>query len=553
MASNSLRFRIEADNSSAIRGLSEVQAKAKGLGKDLQEEVGKKLQSAFSVTVIEEAVRRTGEWATTLAKSAQQLGVGTDALQALQVAAERSGVPIEKINTFYDKVESNALKALSGNQKLRDSFKALGIDIAALKSTPATALVQQMFAGAKNPGGQGALLNIFGTKNLREVSALGREMGGKSIEQYGEEHKSQIVPNEQVSQMATAWTHIIEDVRSIGSKLAPIASLLLIFVDGVLKMVNGLFGEFGNILEGMKLTIKSWLPSFLGGSKKGSVEQRQNDIALNEWSAKRELRNQAFVGGLKSFATLGIKGHDKIEGLSEEEQREASGGAEGLASIATFGVGGIAKAIGGGVKGAGAASEMVGLSKLGETMGTAGEAIGNTGAGTFLEDGLFGTAKNYMIKRKVRAYAAKRIAAMRRGGTTQEEIMANLPNLEKEFYRKFSKQYQQLGNVGMVLNANAAGGIGTRDVESDPLFNYGNGNNPTSTNRNPLLNLGGIGSLFGGGSNNLSMGGVFGADLQGKIIALNTQQVSLLQKIVENTNTLAEQADDYTEQGSSSF
>ncbi len=40
----------------------------------------------------------------------------------------------------------------------------------------------------------------------------------------------------------------------------------------------------------------------------------------------------------------------------------------------------------------------------------------------------------------------------------------------------------------------------------------------------------------GGGSGNLAIGGVYGVDIQTKIVSLNTKMVSLLEAIVENTS-----------------
>jgi len=76
-------------------------------------------------------------------------------------------------------------------------------------------------------------------------------------------------------------------------------------------------------------------------------------------------------------------------------------------------------------------------------------------------------------------------------------------------------------------------GIGLQDINNSESFPN---EKITPPDRSGIPNLGrGNGGEGGPGSGNLAIGGVFGHDLQSKVVELNTAMVDLLQKIVENT------------------
>ena len=95
---------------------------------------------------------------------------------------------------------------------------------------------------------------------------------------------------------------------------------------------------------------------------------------------------------------------------------------------------------------------------------------------------------------------------------------------------------KRYGNLAELFGAGLSGA-------SDVQLLSGENGSPLS--RQPGLGaLNGITSMFTGGSSQLSVGGVFGQDLQGKLIRLNETTNDLLQHIVDNTNIMAEAAED---------
>lgn len=127
MSLSSAKFRLEGDNTSAMRALNDFSSKVKNVGGEINHEIAERLKGAFAIGAIEEAIRRTGEWSVELQRSARELGITVEEMQALRLASERAHISTEKIFSYYSKLEAAALKAASGNQKLASSFKTLGV------------------------------------------------------------------------------------------------------------------------------------------------------------------------------------------------------------------------------------------------------------------------------------------------------------------------------------------------------------------------------------------------------------------------------------------
>src|ERR1039458_3998667 len=333
MAVSSLKFRIEGDSTSALRAISDVRRQATDLGGELQRSIGDKLKGVFSVVAVEEMVRRTGEWATELQKTAQGLGMTGESLQTLRVMAERAGVPTEKLFNFYNKLEAAAIKAANGNAKLRASFDALGANKKPLRGEgrySTAELFQQTLAGASNPRGPAAIQEIYSTKNARQIGMLARESKGKTQEEYQSAHQSQIVPESETVSMARAWQQIGEDLKSIGVTLAPVVHFVLLMVDGLAKMVSGAISELFNIGGGIGKGIKA----LFGGDKAGAE--------FAQWGRERSERNKASVSGM-TFGLWKPKAKDGESSaytiISEEARRQAAGGGEALTTLVTMGAG----------------------------------------------------------------------------------------------------------------------------------------------------------------------------------------------------------------------
>lgn len=68
-------------------------------------------------------------FADEMGKMAQKVGVSVEELTGLKLAADLSDVSMESLSVSLGKLNKNIVGAAEGNQKLRDEFKKLGIDV----------------------------------------------------------------------------------------------------------------------------------------------------------------------------------------------------------------------------------------------------------------------------------------------------------------------------------------------------------------------------------------------------------------------------------------
>jgi hypothetical protein len=115
---------------------------------------------AFGVYGIEEAIRKTVEYADKMADSARRLGVGVEALQELGFAARQNGADIENLTTFIEKLNSARI-----DPKKLGSFGKLGIGQGDLQNLPAEDIITKLSANLRNRSSQeviGPLRDIGG-------------------------------------------------------------------------------------------------------------------------------------------------------------------------------------------------------------------------------------------------------------------------------------------------------------------------------------------------------------------------------------------------------
>jgi hypothetical protein len=528
MAVSSLKFRIEGENSSALRSIADVKREAKGLGDELQKSIGDKLKGVFSVVAVEEMVRRTGEWATELQKTARALGMTGEQYQALAVMAERAGVSVDKIHNYYNKLEAAATKAANGNVKLAQSFHALKInpsDLTGPNRLNTSELFYKTLAGGGN-GNEGALQSIYGAKAYLDIRALGKEANGRNGPQYQAAHESQIVSEADSLAMTRGMMLIKEDLKSIVNHLATPIHLVLSIVDGFAKMVNGLVAVATAAIRNPFLGIKA---IFGGQAEKDAWKQ---DTAQGKTRIKSMYKGIGnFLPGLVSFGNWQPFGRPETEA-----EREGAGAGEGLGTLATFGVSPWAKAAGLGARGIESAAGVVGAETLAGKAGAAAanfSGIGGTGlSGIASRVGALGVST---IRSALKTMSIPEILNWVKTGSGGNKMLQNMfvkmsPREIIAWARGIDKY---TGPMGIAGAGYSAAGIGAADIAGSDLFSGGLG--PPPTRQGILSRLGEGGTGGGSGSKNLAIGGVFGADIQSKIIQLNSKMVELLQQIVENT------------------
>ena len=213
----SVKFRIEGDNTSGMRALRQVQQGFKDLANDANRYLGNKMVQYLGVAAIEATIQKTGEWAEQLSKSAQELNINTEEMQALQIAAKRANVDVSAVTGVYTRMASAAKEALNGNVLLRNSLKNLGIEGKNLASMTGAQMFGAMTKAVKGKPQNfaGDLQRIFGEENLQSVGAVLQEMGGKTPQQYAKQQGGLVAPSESIATLTLIWGALLEDLKEL--------------------------------------------------------------------------------------------------------------------------------------------------------------------------------------------------------------------------------------------------------------------------------------------------------------------------------------------------
>ena len=119
---NSIRYTIDLDATRWNSGKSTVIAGTKDISKAMQDAFGQKLKSLITFTAIEEATRRTAEWAQEITQTSKALGITAEQLQTLNIIASKTGTNQSAVIDMFTHVKDAAEAALSGNAEMIASF-----------------------------------------------------------------------------------------------------------------------------------------------------------------------------------------------------------------------------------------------------------------------------------------------------------------------------------------------------------------------------------------------------------------------------------------------
>lgn len=196
---------------------------------------------------IANSTAKIGEELLNLSK---ETDVSIEALSALRVIAEDSGVSLDTLGNGLGNLNENLLKARDGNKELATLFRKLGVDI---KGTADDALEQiiKKFAGYKDGLRKTQLAqDLFGSAG-KDVLKVIRETDGdlpKTIEKI---RKLGLVMNKEGAEGAKRFT---DQTKELGNQLEglkiSIGSIVIPAFTGYLKILNEVFKITKDLLTG---------------------------------------------------------------------------------------------------------------------------------------------------------------------------------------------------------------------------------------------------------------------------------------------------------------
>lgn len=182
---------------------------------------------------IAELAHKSAEYAHETELGAKKLGLTTDALQELNYAAMRSGVPAEALQTGLRFIEKNAYDAANGSAEAAKSFAALGLSAADLrKKSPADILnlLADRFEHTEDPIKRSALaMKIAGRQGTALIPILEKGSAGINMLRQRAHETGSVLDKELVeegAEAALAWSEFATVFRmtwiQIGARFTPI-------------------------------------------------------------------------------------------------------------------------------------------------------------------------------------------------------------------------------------------------------------------------------------------------------------------------------------------
>jgi hypothetical protein len=138
--STAVNVDVRSDGRVAKKELREVAREIKGLGVVSKLTGSRATQLGFAIGTVVAAtgaaaialgrmIAQTADLGDQTAKMARNVGVSAEALQTLQFAAGRSGVEMTALNNGLKRLSRNMLDSVSGNKRMADTFKAIGVNV----------------------------------------------------------------------------------------------------------------------------------------------------------------------------------------------------------------------------------------------------------------------------------------------------------------------------------------------------------------------------------------------------------------------------------------
>ena len=497
--------------------INEIEGKLGRAGK-ASDNFGKALSDAIPIALIEQAIQRTGEWAVNLQRSADAIRTTTGEYQILKTLFERSHLDEGNIKGFFDKLNAAATEAVSGNMELAASFARLGVQLKDLKTLGTDKIFEKIMGGGSNLSTQGlAIEKIFGKESITDIQNLGFNFSGGKGGKYGDNKSLEgyannvgvgvpIVDSDSIKSMSDSWSNFVLHMKELGSALAPIATLVLNIVNGLAAMLSGTL----NTIKGMFDDIVHLRIGKLGG-------------------------RFAYMGaGIAKTVTFGLanKAIDdymgptaEYTGLNKKDIRDSQGAGSAVITGILGGTGGVAEA-------AGAGLEKIGLGKLGSKIASMeSEGLISKGIRKGMENHIKNGVSVLDLTKKLNetgiGYHEMEGSFIHLSGEA-EGMEASLSDVENALDKAYGISTKaQVG--GMAGGAHAAISMNKSDVEDIFHPEY-----PATSRGLGQFGFGTMGNIGAGGPN-LSFGGVYGADIQSRLLVLNEQMVNLLTQIVYNT------------------
>ena len=571
-----VQFRIDGDGSKAVGAINSVQSAMDNLTNTVKGEISSKLKVLFSAAAIEEAARRTGEWANQLDRSARAMGISATALQTLTLIAQKANAPEDAVIGMFENIDKARNDALKGNTDLLLSFQRLGVSLEDLQNMSKSDLFDKLTANipdnvqnSQNITRQD-VQSITGTPEnvINQITSQLKGEGGFNNTMTNAINSGDVVKEDDVNQLSATWNEIKAELTQVGNDLKPLAKILLGLIATIIKAVGAITSTIKGIIDiAVGIFTGDWKKIAGGAKSLGGILTGMAFGVLKLFTNLFDILGKALVGLLKTILSkvpfigdkLG-KGLDKVLDAMNPEKggtnltkivdnaeknykdfygnKNISRGeaATDVATIiATGGEAAIARAGSGALMKSATLLDKIGFEGTAYKLVDKSlklDRVGRGETGFFTKKPLLSYGKNPIPENTIAKTVEnpqlefKGLKLNVENGVKDETFGVNktVQNYTLNAYKEFMRQRRIFGASALSL-------IG---ASTNTLTNTKN--QAPSDSIKPILPYNSLfGETKGGNGSMLNIGGVFGSNFQSRIIKLNEQMVRLLSQITVNT------------------
>ena len=510
----------------------------------------RKLKQVISIVTIEEATRRTAEWAQEITNTGKQLGITASMVQELNFLAAKLGLPASVATDAFKSMVDAQKAALENNAQVINQFIQLGATMEDLHK-PAAELwdkIQGNVAGMGSNATMGqkfAASNVFGQpyQVVQDLAAKTTAGGGLASAAANNENN---VSDQGVADINASWAQLKVDVMELGNTLKPVVPVLISFADAVVNAAHALLDIPHAILQILSGNIKGGaarLGGVLTGTGRGLIGGGAGIVDFITKAATLGSHGTHLGASFKEFSAMGDitskRGKDFLAGAKHGEGLGAI-----LPALVTEGgsaaVGGLGRGL------ASAGSKLKGVTGTAAGLDKIGGGIASVGKGLSPGAAAAKRTQEFIVDQKAK-YLANRGVKMNDEGAYELNGEAMHPGVEASVVKEadshvlgqLKKRNMPDGLTGAGAGAKyglaaAAVGVGAAVGGVTP----GNKLSQQQTVYNPFAS--GLGLAQSGGGN-LKMGGLFGVGSSGeKLVQLNTKMEQHLAQISAHFKTTKE-------------
>jgi hypothetical protein len=248
------------------------------------------LAASFSVGAIAVFTKQLVDMSDTVGDLADQLGLATDEVQALQRLASHSGVDINKYAEALVKLKRAKAEALSGNTTVQGQFSALG-----LSPTQSDFELLRGLGGAKTPQELAAAYDLIGTKAGKILNSL------KDIHQLG---PLELITPTTVALLSTAKDDLGDIYTTLKSIGANVLGNALLQIRVGLKLASRV--AFGDMSPLSKYSPESDNnPDFTQSGYNAEIETMELRSAhMRDIAKKKSSKSVSVLSNMQSFSAL---------------------------------------------------------------------------------------------------------------------------------------------------------------------------------------------------------------------------------------------------------